>query len=1467
MHRSWNRLTTSFLLVLIAIPPTAGSADEATGAVVPLTFEQRVACVEKVEDVYWSHRIWPDANSGPKPLRHEVVPRSQIAAMVERSLLQEAALEHLTGEPLAPRHIQRELDRIAAGTKNHALLRDVFHALGNDATLIAECYVRPRLVERLLHQSYAWHSELHHDARIQARDELSGVGFITDLGTTSAEVTKATWIRADAYIGDRVSTDEIVLDHEEWNAEIRRLAGRFPPESPGEPTSHVPVDPAELVHHRAGQGVSPMFETDHGFSVVEIVEATDGRLSVASATWPKRGIADWLTSIGDRIVPADPQPGLYVHPEIKAGRNCTDDTWAPTAGSGSPSGRKYHSMVWTGTEVIVWGGFDNTVLGDGGRYDPATDTWAPMASTGAPAARYGAASVWNGTEMIIWGGYPYSSTGGRYDPVTDSWTSTSTVNAPSARTYVAGIWAGTEMIIWGGYNYTNTGGRYDPSTDTWTTMTTTGAPSAREQNAVVWTGSELIVWGGSDGSLLDTGGRYDPSTDSWTPTTTVGAPPASYRLSSVWTGSEMIVWGGDPYGTPRDTGGRYDPATDTWAATSTVDVPLARGDHTAIWTGTEMVVWGGTNMFDELNTGGRYDPATDTWTATSLTGAPIRRTVPGAVWTGSEMIVWGGGTPGPTNTGARYDPTTDTWVAMTPNNLSHRFYHTAVWTGAEMIVWGGRDNTPNTESGSRYDPATDSWLATSTVDAPSPRTYHSAVWTGTAMVIWGGLADPFAHLQTGGRYDPATDSWTATSTTGAPAARYQHSAVWTGTEMIVWTGSVNGASSQTGGRYDPAADTWVSTATTGAPSSIIETVAVWSGSEMLVWGGYPTSGIGARYDPVANSWSPISSAGAPEARQYHTGVWTGAEFIVWGGINGGTNLGTGGRYDPPTDTWAPTSEVSAPSPRRLPGSVWTGSEFIVWSGYDQSGRPVTGGRYDPATDSWTPTSTTDVPAGRYGHTSVWTGTEMIVWGGDTGSFRTDTGGRYCAVGVPDLDFGDVPDPTYPTLVASNGARHVIDGVTYLGAGVDADPDGQPSLHANGDDNDAQGDDEDGISFITWPVAGQLCTIRVTASTVGMVSGWIDFNADGDWADAGEQIFTDVAVTAGVNNLDYAIPITAATGVDTYARFRFSTTGGLSFEGLASDGEVEDYKMGIFALDFGDAPDPTYPTLDAGDGARHIIAGGLHLGASVDHEADGHPSALADGDDLDGADDEDGVVFASGLGRGLDASLEVTASAAGLLNAFVDFNADGDWTDPGEQVFTDRALVAGTNSLSFAVPSGATLGTTFARFRLDTVGGLSPSGYATDGEVEDYLVEIVEGPDLAIEMTASSEPVPSGYPLTYTLTVTNNGPLPATSVTVTDTLPGDLIFVSSTPGAPGCTFAAGTLSCDLGAMAPIDTAEITVETVLDHPVWGSLSNTASVSATETDPLTANNTATVDTRIALFVDGFENGTTDPWSATVP
>ena len=168
------------------------------------------------------------------------------------------------------------------------------------------------------------------------------------------------------------------------------------------------------------------------------------------------------------------------------------------------------------------------------------------------------------------------------------------------------------------------------------------------------------------------------------------------------------------------------------------------------------------------------------------------------------------------------------------------------------------------------------------------------------------------------------------------------------------------------------------------------------------------------------------------------------------------------------------------------------------------------------------------------------------------------------------DFGDAPDPTYPTLLVSNGARHGLGSGVYLGACVDAELDGQPSAGANGDDTTGSlltlgtcataGDDENGVVFTSALNPGNNEGMDVTTSANCTLSAWIDFNGDGDWADAGEDIFPGGQVlAAGVNSLIFAVPAGATIG-STFARFRVTTDGAVSFTGSATDGEVEDYAV-------------------------------------------------------------------------------------------------------------------------------------------------------------------------------------------------------------------------------------------------------------------------------------------------------------------
>ena len=249
-----------------------------------------------------------------------------------------------------------------------------------------------------------------------------------------------------------------------------------------------------------------------------------------------------------------------------------------------------------------------------------------------------------------------------------------------------------------------------------------------------------------------------------------------------------------------------------------------------------------------------------------------------------------------------------------------------------------------------------------------------------------------------------------------------------------------------------------------------------------------------------------------------------------------------------------------------------------------------------------------------------------------------------------------------------------------------------------------------------------------------INAWIDFNADRDWSDSGEQIITDGMGAAGViNSFFFAIPGTPPFPArPTYARFRCSSQGGLGPAGGAPDGEVEDYQVRIEEpMDWGDAPDRPYPTLAANNGAYHILTpNGPVLGMLVDAEPDGQPDATATGDDASNLADEDGVAFATPLLPGQQGCVNVTLNPggpAGMLFAWIDFDHSGVWGDgPAEQILTGLMVVPGPNAgLCFPVPATARPGATFARFRLTSTiaSPLQPVGRAPDGEVEDYQVTV------------------------------------------------------------------------------------------------------------------------------------------------
>jgi N-acetylneuraminic acid mutarotase len=181
-----------------------------------------------------------------------------------------------------------------------------------------------------------------------------------------------------------------------------------------------------------------------------------------------------------------------------------------------------HTTVWTGQQMIVWGGSDgSTQLSDGAAYNPTTGHWSSLPAAGAPTARYMHSSIWTGSEMIVWGGVGCSydanggpqpcSNGGAYSPVTNRWRAISSQATPEPSGGAVAVWADKKMLVWGGGTSPG-GGVYDPATDAWVPMATAGQPAPRDSHLSLWTGKELLVWGGlvAENDTFD-GGRFSLS--------------------------------------------------------------------------------------------------------------------------------------------------------------------------------------------------------------------------------------------------------------------------------------------------------------------------------------------------------------------------------------------------------------------------------------------------------------------------------------------------------------------------------------------------------------------------------------------------------------------------------------------------------------------------------------------------------------------------------------------------------------------------------------------------------------------------------------------------------------------------------------------------------------------------------------------------------------------------------------------
>jgi len=387
------------------------------------------------------------------------------------------------------------------------------------------------------------------------------------------------------------------------------------------------------------------------------------------------------------------------------------------------------------------------------------------------------------------------------------------------------------------------------------------------------------------------------------------------------------------------------------------------------------------------------------------------------------------------------------------------------------------------------------------------------------------------------------------------------------------------------------------------------------------------------------------------------------------------------------------------------------------------------------------------------------------------------------IAAPLLDYGDWSGSADAASTASNSLR--------LGALVDAEYAATRNGTATGDDITNLAD-EDGVTVPSM-TAGAPATIPVvvtnTSGATAYLNVWIDFNNNGSFAEPGEQIVTNTTIANGLSNaaqnLNITVPADAATGASIGLRFRLTSVPTPGETGIAGTGEVEDYVATI-----------AVPTTDFGDwngaaDASSLASSNLRMGSLADTEYVSTRNATATGDDITGSDDEDGVTLSAyPPGAAASAAVVVTnnSGAPGYLNAWIDFNNNGSFAEPGEQIATNISVATGTNgvtqTVSFSVPVGAVPGQRGARFRFTSTQTPTPVGASGMGEVEDYLATIhcpvitvspATLPNPAVSTAYSQTITAGGGNGGYTFAVTS-GALPAWA-----TLNPSSGVISGTPG--------------------------------------------------------------------------------------
>src|SRR3989475_3768940 len=395
-----------------------------------LSFADRVAYQRAIEDVNWRHRIWPKEQSGPKPPLEKIMSQAQIEQKVEDYLRNSQALEDYWQRPITPDQLQAEMERMASHTKQPGVLRELFAALGNDPLVIAECLARPVLAERVITELYAHDSRFHGELKRRAEAELRTHPSVREMKQTSGMYTEMEWIKSDSTPdqnkGGSASPEDdakanckrrdaehgITLNSREWDETVQKLVATFDKPDAATPKAFgvgvrsrkrgiAAFESADMSAHskNAAAGeyetlavgkVSPLREDEGHYYAVAVMNKGKDRLKLATVAWLKEPLRSWLAKAETQVPVTMAAISMDYRLPVISGQSdnsipsvaCTGDTWTPTSTTNAPAGRYRHTAVWTGSEMIVWGGENgSSFLNTGGRNNTGHDCSTATSTT------------------------------------------------------------------------------------------------------------------------------------------------------------------------------------------------------------------------------------------------------------------------------------------------------------------------------------------------------------------------------------------------------------------------------------------------------------------------------------------------------------------------------------------------------------------------------------------------------------------------------------------------------------------------------------------------------------------------------------------------------------------------------------------------------------------------------------------------------------------------------------------------------------------------------------------------------------------------------------------------------------------------------------------------------------------------------------------------------------------------------